>query len=499
MRLDGSADPTGSLNNSPRPDLYTAQGDHATLERTTRSGFLYRSKSFAKQSGQTGGAGGWSDRWDRRGEISKLRLSGIIAGVLLGWFALSRIVHLSRTPFVPCNPFQSPGRLVMNLTSPLHTLWLPLNPKTCPPLPPYLPALWRLTHGEDRKYPTYPASTFPEEYTVMSSEPLPSALHPLVHPPRSSSQSSDPVAFLRKKRAQHPPTVLVLGDSVDRNGLVHFCQLFKRNVTISHYHDIRKHPPGPYPPDLTRGHGPKFDGWDQRGLMHMCEIPFYDEKGGGNQEKGTVAMRIMNGFHYGMDELDEFNTPDHTDWHAPGKIEKRIDKLVMSAVEQLGGPDKIDLVQLHSGMWDLALFGMQDDKHRFSLTTPLSPEQLAWWQERMLHTIYHVRQRFPKARLIFRKLHRTDDTVAGTQYITNPLLLRSRVNQLRHLQEEIARSEGLPIFDFNIPLEGYQLFQEKVHPLMIPGGVIYAQNIIHQLRLALESKTNWRRGWLSDA
>jgi hypothetical protein len=62
---------------------------------------------------------------------------------------------------------------------------------------------------------------------------------------------------------------------------------------------------------------------------------------------------------------------------------------------------------------------MQDDKHRFSLTTPLSPEQLAWWQERMLHTIFHVRQRFPRARLIFRKLHRTDDTVAGTQYITN--------------------------------------------------------------------------------
>lgn len=332
----------------------------------------------------------------------------------------------------------------MNLTSPLHTLWLPLNPKTCPPHPPYLPALWQLTHGLDRNYPSYPASTFPAEYLTMSSEPLPSVLNPLVHPRRSAPNSkSDPIAFLRKKRSEHPPTILLLGDSVDRNGLVHFCQLFKRNVTISHYHDISKHPPGPYPPDLTRGHGPKFDGWDQRGLMHMCEIPFYDAR---NPERGeTVAMRVMNGFHYGMDELDEFNNPDHNDWHAPGKIEKRIDKLVMRAVEQLGGPDKIDLVQLHSGMWDLvsgtssfvvsktsriradnlffsarqALFGMQDDKHRFSLTTPLSPEQLAWWQERILHTIFHVRQRFPKARLIFRKLHRTDDTVAGTQYITN--------------------------------------------------------------------------------
>lgn len=66
-----------------------------------------------------------------------------------------------------------------------------------------------------------------------------------------------------------------------------------------------------------------------------------------------------------------------------------------------------------------ALFGMQDDKTKWSLTVPLTPEQLAWWQERMRHTIYHVRQRFPKARLVFRKLHRTDDAVAGTQYITN--------------------------------------------------------------------------------
>jgi hypothetical protein len=66
-----------------------------------------------------------------------------------------------------------------------------------------------------------------------------------------------------------------------------------------------------------------------------------------------------------------------------------------------------------------ALFGMQDDKTRWSLTIPLTPEQLAWWQERMRHTIAHLRETFPRARLVFRKLHRTDDAVQGTQYITN--------------------------------------------------------------------------------
>lgn len=114
---------------------------------------------------------------------------------------------------------------------------------------------------------------------------------------------------------------------------------------------------------------------------------------------------------------------------------------------------------------------MQDDKTRWSLTTPLTPEQLAWWQERMRRTIYHIRETFPRARLVYRKLHRTDDLVAGTQYITNracpspvttplttssvrpaflarrcPLTAHSRVHQLRHLQEEVAKSEGLPTF-----------------------------------------------------
>ncbi|GEM09586.1 hypothetical protein Rt10032_c08g3603 [Rhodotorula toruloides] len=451
----------------------------------------YRSKSD--------GLGQWKEQletqWKGRRDVRVKLLGAVTAGLFVLW--LFSLNVRDRSP--PCDALHQPGRLLVNLTSPLHTHWRPFAESQCPPLPKYLPALWQLTHGVERSFPMYQSSTFSKEYRQVAAEPLPP------HLLASFASTADPISFLRKRR-RHPPTVLVIGDSVDRNGLVHFCQLFRRNVTISHYHDITKSPPGPYPGDLTRGHGPKHEGWDQRGLMHRCEIPFVDGSG--------IAMRVVNGFHYGMDALDEFNTPDHTDWHAPGRIENRIDELIVPAVEQLGGTDKVDVVQLHSGMWDLALFGMQDDKTRWSLTVPLTPEQLAWWQERMLHAIYHVRQRFPRARLVFRKLHRTDDAVAGTQYITNRapflvlrLLTRAdlrfapavRVHQLRHLQEEVARSEGLPIFDFGHVLEGYQFFQEKVHPLLVPGGVTYAHNLVHQLRLALESRTSWRRGWLWDS
>ncbi|GAA5896420.1 hypothetical protein JCM8208_001870 [Rhodotorula glutinis] len=463
-----------------------------------RNGFIYRSKSASGQ-----GLIKVRDRlqmlYNGRREARTRFAWFATAVVVLTWFALKRIRHFGREAPIPCDALHQPGRLLVNLTSPLHTHWRPLADRQCPPLPKYLPALWQVTHGPDRDFPHYRASTFSNEYQRIAAERLPlktrlaDAALVRAHP--------DPIPFLRRRRA-HPPTVLVIGDSVDRNGLVQFCQLFRRNVTISHYHDISRHPPGPYPLDLTKEHGPKFDGWDQRGLMHRCELPFADGSG--------VALRVINGFHYGMDALDEFNTPDHNDWHAPGKVETRIDQLFLPAIEQLGGVDKIDVVQLHSGMWDLALFGMQDDKTRWLLTTPLTPEQLAWWQERMRHAIDHVRQRFPKARIVLRKLHRTDDAVAGTQYITNCASStfaapsrsprsRRRVHQLRHLQEEVARSEGLPIFDFGHVLEGYQLFQEKVHPLLVPGGVVYAHNIVHQLRLALESRKSWRRGWLWDS
>lgn len=51
--------------------------------------------------------------------------------------------------------------------------------------------------------------------------------------------------------------------------------------------------------------------------------------------------------------LQEFNSPGHSDWHAPGRIEDRIDELVVPMLEQMGGTGAVDLVQLHSGMWDV--------------------------------------------------------------------------------------------------------------------------------------------------
>ncbi len=238
------------------------------------------------------------------------------------------------------------GSLRVNLTNPLSTQWLPLDDK-CPPLPEYLPALWHLTHG-DSPEPTYPLSGFNQDYQLVAAKQLPpQPINETLQNITKQTYDLDPVSFLQKQR-KYPPTVLIMGDSVDRNGLIHFCQMLNTNLSISHYANLNDQPPDAPTGDLTLSHGPKFDGWDQRGLPHRCEIPFAQSSG-----KAGTALRVINGFHYGMDALDEFNTPGHSDWHAPGRVEVRIDKLFIPMIDQLGGPDKVDLIIFHSGMWDL--------------------------------------------------------------------------------------------------------------------------------------------------
>lgn len=255
----------------------------------------------------------------------------------------------SLAPREECDALRAPGRLLLNLTSPLETHWRPFDEAACPPLPGYLPALWSLLYGSETPLPGQYPITETEAYRNMIADPAPPPSLPSLP---GAPPPPDPVAFLRRARlAATPPTILILGDSVDRNALVHFCrkdpvliarnpsweqgesgaggfgrrgqacqqdsrriqrraqelksilaELFEQDVSISHYANISSHPPDTeHDRDLTfHGHGPAHEGWDQRGLPHRCEIPFAGAKGG----KREVALRVVNAFHYGMDAMD---------------------------------------------------------------------------------------------------------------------------------------------------------------------------------------------------
>jgi hypothetical protein len=46
-----------------------------------------------------------------------------------------------------------------------------------------------------------------------------------------------------------------------------------------------------------------------------------------------------------------------------------------------------------------------------------------------------------------------------------------RVHQIREMQEQVARDEGIPAFDFGDIWEGWQSHQQMVHPLIVCAGV----------------------------
>ncbi|EGG02549.1 uncharacterized protein MELLADRAFT_72763 [Melampsora larici-populina 98AG31] len=66
-----------------------------------------------------------------------------------------------------------------------------------------------------------------------------------------------------------------------------------------------------------------------------------------------------------------------------------------------------------------------------------------------------------------------------------------RVHQLQQMQDEVARNEGLPIFDWGKIWEGYQKYQDKVHPQQIPGGVLMNQALLHHVWMESIGRQNW--------
>ena len=63
-----------------------------------------------------------------------------------------------------------------------------------------------------------------------------------------------------------------------------------------------------------------------------------------------------------------------------------------------------------------------------------------------------------------------------------------RIAQIREMQEQVAREAGLYVFDFGHVFEGFQAYQDSVHPRTFPGGAIMSRALLHYAYLASEAK-----------
>ncbi|KAG0142655.1 hypothetical protein CROQUDRAFT_681373 [Cronartium quercuum f. sp. fusiforme G11] len=386
-----------------------------------------------------------------------------------------------------CDPFAEPGSVAFNETYYNDASWVPLG-SSCPPSPDYLSAL--------RAISLIPANASVED-----------RIHAIQHPvhdgPRSEGQAGEgreavdlwgrpypSLDFLRGK------TILWLGDSVDRNGLQHFHELLGANFRGFSYTDID----GPIP-----------EGWDYRSIPYEVELGLLEPrnrkkteglKNVGAQFAGLNA-RLVNGFFYGLDDINDFAV--QVDWHAPGLAEQRIEELFKPMMDQfeLETKEPPAFISIQSGLWDLAFFGRQNRQANQTTESPLTAIQLDWWQNRMRSVIRTLKVTWPNTPIWIRNTHRvgfdvraSGDWKHGLKYgLGDPNFVNFfsdvRVHQIQQMQEQVARAEGIPIFDWGKIWEGYQKFQDKVHPLKIPGGVLMNQALMHHIWMESVGRGNW--------
>ncbi|KAK4704104.1 hypothetical protein P7C70_g2107, partial [Phenoliferia sp. Uapishka_3] len=198
---------------------------------------------------------------------------GSLACLAIIFFFWRRTDSIPLEPIEPiptdlCDPFAEPGFLHYDKTQPKSARWIPFA-EACDPAPDWL-ALF-------------------------------------------DARDTNALSFLANR------TILVLGDSVDRNGLEHLAVMLGLPRYSVPYDDFSK-----------KGQVPA--GWDERGIPWIVEVPWLD-------------LTFTNGFMYGLDDEDNFR--QQPDWHPPGMAEERVDKLFKVHTDQLKYPPSF--ISIHSG------------------------------------------------------------------------------------------------------------------------------------------------------
>ncbi|GAA5879667.1 hypothetical protein JCM1840_000605 [Sporobolomyces johnsonii] len=67
-----------------------------------------------------------------------------------------------------------------------------------------------------------------------------------------------------------------------------------------------------------------------------------------------------------------------------------------------------------------------------------------------------------------------------------------RIHAIREMQEQVVRDVGVPSFDFGEAWEGWQAYQQMVHPNKFPGGPVYVQALLHHIWMESQGRESWR-------
>lgn len=198
-----------------------------------------------------------------------------------------------------------------------------------------------------------------------------------------------------------------------------------------------------------------------------------------------IDLIITNCFIYGLDDKDHHHTGN--DWRPPGLAESRLESLCKPYLQDLNRSPTF--IMLHSGLWDMALFGRQDLDDNHGTKAPLTSEQLNWWYTRAISLVRKTRKLWPGVPIIFRKLHRASAAGAAARYWHDKqgnnqpkftdFFTDIRTSQIRNRQESLIQALNLKSFDWGMIWEGFQEYSYDVHPNNYPGGVVMDKAILN--------------------
>lgn len=247
---------------------------------------------------------------------------------------------------------------------------------------------------------------------------------PTCQPPKLMSalreeQTKTDLSFLRGK------TALVIGDTVSREHVENFCRLVGEEPEIvrpSHKYSIfdsLRARSTERPTSKARlnyrdlADRSKVKANRDASSPRICHVRKYD-------------FMIVSVLHYGLDQEDFWSDAGMPQYTSPGMFEQRLIEIVEPLIKNIRAdrPTAPDLVEVTSGIWDLARWAEQDLDAQQSTEGPLSQDRVTWWRFRVGQVLDKVGKAFPKAgTLLWRTTYYPQDQVAEYAYFQVRLFL----------------------------------------------------------------------------
>ncbi|GAA6042075.1 hypothetical protein JCM8097_004096 [Rhodosporidiobolus ruineniae] len=415
------------------------------------------------------------------------------------WHTSSRPPTKEQDSEWACNPFDSNGRLTVDLSDATKNVWTPYDAR-CPPSN-LMSALYR----------------------------PPGDNSPLI-PPKSLAANS------QNRRAYLPwlmnRTVVLHGDSIDRFHLKDFCEFVGGRlelVTPDHpaCPPMWRMPGG----DETRRQKEKAwegrprEGWELTNPW-VCDVPEY-------------GATVVNVFTWGLEGAENFFEMERW-YYPPARWTDRMDHIttpLLSGLAKYFDRPQIehpDLVILNSGYWDLRRYTEEDFVAAGFLTRPypedspipytnLSPAREQAWEREARLAIKHAARTFKgkdgKARngppILWRSLHHPPrhNYAPFPRVFALDSLSRKVISDLRLSQspsspssssysspssplsplseadepEDLGLAHRLRIDESGRLMLGQEhLFRDLLHPLPVPGSWIWGDVMLYELKRAVE-------------